>query len=653
MSRPRPAELLTSLAELTRDLPSDRPPREIGDHLLAGGVAAIGASGGVAWVKDSRGDSVHVVVGGAAPAAEQMARDGEHAWLSVGERTVASAPLEIGGRRAGGVAVWFEEERDSTEGERAFLEALGHILAREVDRASLLQKLTRSEEQLRVALEAGQLGAWDWDIAAEKVVWSTTLEAIHGLEAGSFAGTFEAYQRDIHPEDRARVMATIARAVEERTHYHVLYRINRPDGALRWLEAHGRLFCDASGTPRRLIGVCMDITERRRAEEQQHDMLLALRDADRRKDQFLAMLAHELRNPLGPMLNAAHLLGRPNLGEGVAVRAREILERQVRHMARLLDDLLDVSRITRGKIELDRERLDLSALAREVIGDHMDSFRAAGLSLEIGAAPEPIVVHADRTRLAQVIGNLLSNALKFSERGQSVRVRVDLPKVGQPAAVLTVRDEGAGIEPDLLGRIFDPFVQADTSLSRPRGGLGLGLAVVQGLVALHGGRVEASSGGSGKGTEVRIEIPLCALDAEVVEAQEPAAAATGTAATVLLFEDNADAAESLRVVLSDAGYRVWVEPTGRRAREILQRVRPDVVLCDLGLPDCDGYSVAADIRSEDGATSRPGRLPLIALSGYGAAEDQERSRLAGFDLHLTKPVAPARLLSELASRIVR
>ena len=211
-----------------------------------------------------------------------------------------------------------------------------------------------------------------------------------------------------------------------------------------------------------------------------------MRDADQRKDQFLAMLAHELRNPLGPVLNATHLLGTPGLKEDMAARAREILDRQVRHMARLLDDLLDVSRITRGKIELLRETVDMAALVREAVGDHLESFRAAGLALDLTVSAEPLFIHADRTRIAQIIGNLLSNALKFSERGQSVRVGVDRDASGE-RVVLAVRDEGSGIEPALLDRVFDPFVQADTSLARLRGGLGLGLAVVNGLVTSMAG----------------------------------------------------------------------------------------------------------------------------------------------------------------------
>jgi PAS domain S-box-containing protein len=563
--------------------------------------------------------------------------------------TVMIVPLASRGSVFGVVTVARNAPEPFQPADLRFLEEVADRAAAALDNANLLQELTRSEEQVRVALEAGSLGAWDWDIPAGKVTWSTTLERIHGLPPNSFGGTFGDYQHDIHPEDRARVIETISRAVEERTEHHVVYRIVRPDGEVRWLEAHGRLLCDPSGAPQRLIGVCVDITERRRSEEQLQQLVTALKDADQRKDEFLAMLAHELRNPLGPMLNATHLLRIPQLEEKVAARARSILERQVQHMARLLEDLLDVSRITRGKIALTRETVDVCALAREVVGDHADAFRTAGLELDLTVSAEPLFVDADRARLAQIVGNLLSNALKFSQQGQSVRVRVEREATGS-SVLLTVLDEGAGIEPAVIDSIFEPFVQADTSLSRARGGLGLGLAVVKGLAVLHGGRVAAASAGPGKGAQLQVRLPLHAPPKKVAPPSQPEPGAPeGAPATVLVFEDNTDAAESLRAVLSAAGYHVWVEPTGRDATEVVERVRPAVVLCDLGLPDKDGYAVAAELRSHVALA----RLPLIAISGYGAAEDQARSRRAGFDLHLIKPVSPKVLLSELSRRIPR
>ncbi len=433
--------------------------------------------------------------------------------------TVMVVPLRSRGAIFGVVTVARTAPQPFEETDLRFLQEVADRAAVAIDNANLVQKVTRSEEQLRVALEAGRLGAWEWDMPRQQVAWSAMLERIHGLEEGTFGGDFDAYQRDIHPEDRERVLSTITRTVEQGGDYHVSYRIIRPDGEMRWLEAYGKLLSDPSGVPQRLVGVCTDITDRKKAEEQLRETLLALRDDDQRKDQFLAMLAHELRNPLGPVLNATYLLGNPGLPEASAGRARKVLDRQVRHMARLLDDLLDVSRISRGKVELERETVDMSALAREVVDDHLESFRTAGLVLDLALAAEPLFVHADRTRMAQVVGNLLSNALKFSECGQSVRVRVDRDEACG-SAVLTVRDEGMGIEPALLRRMFKPFEQADTSLARHRGGLGLGLALVDGLVKLHGGRVSASSGGLGQGAEIRVELPLRAAAREVAASSE-------------------------------------------------------------------------------------------------------------------------------------
>jgi PAS domain S-box-containing protein len=561
--------------------------------------------------------------------------------------TVMVVPLASRGTVYGVVTVARIAPEPFQPADLRFLQEIADRAAAAIDNTSLLEKLTHSEGQLRVALEAGRLGAWAWDIPAGKVTWSTMLEQIHGLEAGTFEGTFEAYQRDIHPEDRERVLSTIGRATEERTDHHVVYRIVRPDGEVRWVEGQGRLLYDAAGAPQRLVGVCLDVTERTRSEEQLHQMVLVLRDGDRRKDEFLAMLAHELRNPLGPMLNATHLLRIPGLAEDIVEEARDILDRQVQHMTRLLDDLLDVSRVTRGKVELLREVVDIAALTREVVGDHMESFRAAGLPLDLTVPAGPIVVYADRTRLAQIIVNLLSNALKFSQPGQAVRVRVEA--TGQDV-MLTVRDEGAGIEPALLGSVFEPFVQGDTTFSRARGGLGLGLAVVKGLAVLHGGRVTAASDGVGRGTEIRVALPLHALPTGVAPARRPEPGSReGAGTTVLVFEDNPDAAESLRVVLSAAGYHVCVESTGRDARAAVRRAQPAIILCDLGLPDRDGYAVAEDIRSDRELAP----VPLIAISGYGTAEDQTRSRRAGFVVHLTKPVPPGLLLAELSHRLAR
>jgi signal transduction histidine kinase/CheY-like chemotaxis protein len=408
------------------------------------------------------------------------------------------------------------------------------------------------------------------------------------------------------------------------------------DGRVVTFQGSAAPLFDEQGQVRGVVAACADITDRKRAEE-------ALRAADRRKDEFMAMLGHELRNPLGPIRNAVQILNIISSQEPMAREARAMIERQVSHMARMIDDLLDVSRIARGKIQLRRERCDLVRIVRETAADYRPSLEAGGLSLAVDLPAEPLWVMGDATRLSQVIGNLLHNAQKFTDAGGRVVVHT-ATEPGGGRAVVTVRDTGIGIEPDVLARMFDAFSQADTSLDRTRGGLGLGLALVKGLIELHSGEVHARSGGTGRGSEFTIRLPLetSAASAATVEAPGPERARRSR---VLVVEDNVDAAESLRMLLQLNGHEVAVVHDGPAALGAAGSFRPELVLCDLGLPGgMSGYDVARALRQspETAAT------PLIALSGYGREEDCHRSREAGFDLHLTKPVDFARLRQILA-----
>jgi two-component system CheB/CheR fusion protein len=373
----------------------------------------------------------------------------------------------------------------------------------------------------------------------------------------------------------------------------------------------------------------------RTAELSRANALLA--EADRRKDDFLAMLAHELRSPLAPILNGLHIL---RLGESdprTRDAGRAIMERQVRHLSRLIDDLLDVSRITRGKIRLQRERLDLARLARTTAEDRRPSFEQAELRLAVEVPEAPVWVSADATRLAQVLTNLLDNAVKFTDRGGAVTVHVGA-EPAPPRAALTVRDTGIGIEPQVLPHLFDVFAQADRSLDRARGGLGLGLALVRGLIGLHEGTVEAASAGPGRGATFTVCLPLEPAPATL--AATPAAPLPMRAhLRVLVIEDHRDSADSLRTLLELLGHEVTVAYTGAEGVAAAQTWQPEVVLCDIGLPELDGYGVAEALRRSPATAA----ARLIAVSGYGQEEDRRRSRQAGFDHHLVKPVAPEAL----------
>jgi CheY-like chemotaxis protein len=313
-----------------------------------------------------------------------------------------------------------------------------------------------------------------------------------------------------------------------------------------------------------------------------------------------------------------------------------MMERQVGHLGRLVDDLLDVSRITTGKVQLRPERLDLARVARQAAADHRAGYEAKGVGLGVTAADTPVWVSGDPTRLAQVLDNLLTNALKFTAPGGEVSVSVT-PDAGGRAR-LTVRDTGAGIEPEMLGRLFEPFSQADRTLDRSAGGLGLGLAIVRGLARLHGGSVRAESAGLGQGSTFTVTLPAYA-EPPALSARPALPRPTAKRLRVLVVEDNQDAADSLRLLLEAYGYQVAVAYSGPDGVRAAKEHRPDVVVCDIGLPGMDGYRVAQALRGNPATAA----ARLIALTGYGRDEDRRRAREAGFDGHLTKPADPATL----------
>lgn len=382
-----------------------------------------------------------------------------------------------------------------------------------------------------------------------------------------------------------------------------------------------------------------DIADRKRVEE-------ALRDADQRKDEFLAVLGHELRNALGPIRNAVHLQKLARTDEPGAAQARTMIERQVGHMTRLIDDLMDVTRIARGKILLQRERTDLVALVQSIVADHRSGLEAAGIEVDLEVPSAPISVFGDPTRLSQVLGNVLQNAGKFTDGGGRVSVAVTEAPNGRVS--ISVRDTGIGMDPDSLARVFDYFSQSERSLDRSRGGLGLGMALARGLVELHGGEMTASSEGPGRGSEFVIGLPVTSEPhpEALPDRENPSPAEPGEVRRILIIEDNVDMAESLRMLLDLAGFPVERAYSGARGVELAQKFRPEVVLCDIGLPGgMDGYAVAAKLR-EDPATRS---AFLVALSGYAQDDDQRRAIEAGFDLHLRKPIEFSELERILAS----
>jgi signal transduction histidine kinase len=378
-----------------------------------------------------------------------------------------------------------------------------------------------------------------------------------------------------------------------------------------------------------------------------------LAEADRRKDEFLAMLGHELRNPLAAMRHAVQILQEVDPG-GVGGAAVDVVDRQLRHLTCMVEDLLDVSRITRGKIHLRKEPLDLAALVRQVVEDRRPMIEPMGLVLTADLGGGPLWVEADPTRLSQVVVNLLDNASKFAgpptPDAPAGRVHVGLRADDSPGqAVLSVRDDGLGIEPHLLPDLFIPFTQADTSLDRPRGGLGLGLSLVHGLVALHGGTVHAASDGPGRGAEFTVRLPLGPPALATLPSPPPDDSSTAPpprAVRILIIEDNRPAADSLRTLLEVLGHEVRTAYTGPEGVRLAQESPPEVILCDIGLPGMNGYEVASALRAD----AEMARTCLIALTGYGQDQDRARARAAGFDHHLTKPIEVDDLTALLRDR---
>jgi PAS domain S-box-containing protein len=496
-------------------------------------------------------------------------------------------------------------------------------------------RLRESEERMRIAAEVARVGTFEWNIRTNENLWTPELEAIYGLPPGSFGGSYEAWRACVHPAD---IEAT-ERRVEESLQTGSLqteWRILWPDGTVRWLEARGWVFHDSAGKPLRMIGVNFDITDRKRANE-------ALREASERKDAFLAVLAHELRNPLGPVRNAAVILSRVGQDGDIARQATQVIERQVSHMARLTDDLLDVSRIARGHIRLRTEPVNLCEIVWQTTEDYRQTLQVgSGLTLELDIPDTPVWADADPVRLAQAIGNLLHNAGKFTDAGGCVRVEL---REQDDTASIAVTDDGRGISGDMLARLFEPFSQADDSLDRSAGGLGLGLALVKGLIDLHKGSVRAHSRGLGQGSTFTLTLPV-----RPAPAQQRVARSPGTdeqrGLDILIIEDNVDAAASLQALLMLDGHRAVVAADGRAGMEAALRARPDVVLCDIGLPGgMDGCAVARRLRADPAFRD----VTLVAVTGYGQEDDRQRSADAGFDLHMLKPVDLARLGELLAS----
>jgi PAS domain S-box-containing protein len=430
----------------------------------------------------------------------------------------------------------------------------------------------------------------------------------------------------VHPEDRAEVARHLDSCFSDpgvvRT---ISFRKVTGAGSTIWVKEVTRVAED--GGDRVALIVCEDVTEARAHEEAARQAQIKMHD----KDDFMAMMGHELRNPLSPIVSALEILR----ARGRNDSELEVIDRQVAHLRRLVDDLLDISRITRGKVELSLELVELSVIAALAAEIAEPLFEQKGQRLRIEIAPVGLVVHADRSRLSQAFANLLTNAAKFSAEGQEVVFAAH--RVGDRVTA-GVRDQGEGIEAEMLERVFEPFVQRAQPADRARSGLGLGLTIVRDLIELHGGTVRAESGGRGRGTTVVVDLPAAAgdparLDSGIESSTAARAGRRGPTVRVLVVDDNEDVRVSMCRLLELSGYQVVGAPDGPSALHVAGEIAPDVVLVDIGLPGMDGYELGRELRR----TLVPG-VKLLAVTGYGQPSDRARSRDAGFDAHLVKPV---------------
>ncbi|MCI0704253.1 MAG: ATP-binding protein [Planctomycetia bacterium] len=449
-----------------------------------------------------------------------------------------------------------------------------------------------------------------------------------------FCGSFKLFAADGTPITHDQCwMALALRAQEGYNGCEIV--IERPDGTCVTALAHANPIRDESGHLLGAVNVLVDISDRKRAED-------ALKQADRAKNEFLATLAHELRNPLAPIRNAVHILHLLGSSAPELQSALGILERQTKQMARLIDDLLDIARITGGRLELRRERIELGNVVRSAIETGRPLIESCGHELTVSVPGEPIPLTGDLTRLAQVISNLLHNAAKYTDRGG--RIWLIAERQGSDA-VVTVRDTGIGIPSEMIPRIFEMFTQVDRADQRSRGGLGVGLALVRQLVEMHGGSVSVRSDGPGHGSEFAIRLPVLLEQlAPERSTSESAFAIPAMSLRILVVDDNWDTAATLAVLLRSAGHNIRTAHDGLEAVSAAQEFQPEVILLDIGLPKLNGYDAARQIRALPGGS----RMVLMAMTGWGNQSDRIQSKEAGFDHHLVKPVDPMALLQLLA-----
>jgi signal transduction histidine kinase/CheY-like chemotaxis protein len=477
-----------------------------------------------------------------------------------------------------------------------------------VKRARVLTALSESEERLRPALESAGAGIWDLNVQTGAMIWSPENCRLYGVEPERYVPKYETWRNLVHPDDLDR----IERERQEDTR-------------------------DSRGELVRMLGINIDVTERKRMED-------ALREADRKKDEFLAILAHELRNPLAPLRTGLEILKRAGGNLALAENVCDMMDRALTQSVRLVDDLLDISRISRGKLVLKKERVELAAVVRAAVETSRPFVDEKEHELTVTLPSAPVLLDGDPVRLSQVIANLLNNAAKYSDNGGRIQL---LAKVESDEALVSVKDSGVGIATEDLPRVFEMFAQLDTASERSQGGLGIGLSLVKALVEMHGGTIEARSAGIGRGSEFVVRLPVASSQTRT---QIHSIGSGGTPALsspkhrILIVDDNRLSSDSAAIALRLMGHEVITAYDGIEAMEVARTFRPNVVLLDIGLPKLNGYETARRIRDQSSGRG----IFFIAVTGYGQEADRRRSIDAGFNYHMVKPVNFSELENKLS-----
>ncbi len=548
-----------------------------------------------------------------------------------GIAAMAFIPL-VGPRRViGGLMIYEGAPRVPGRVELQLASVIAAQVTFAIARVRAEEQARRSEEGMRFALDSALMGTWDWDLMADTVRWSENLERIHGLPEGTFDGTFASYEREIHPDDRERVLTSARRAIAEGVPHDVEYRIVAPDGSVRWVEGKGRVEYDGD-RPVRMTGVCMIVTRRKEAEAAR---LSSLEETARLKDEFLATLSHELRTPMNAILGWVQILAANAPTPERLQRALEVIGRNAKLQAQLIEDILDVSRVISGKLEVERVPVLVPHLIDTAVSAILPTAETARVRVGVELSEPVPPIEGDPKRLLQVLGNVLANAVKFTPEGGEVRVRC----FGREAAVIIeVRDTGVGIDPAFLPFVFDRFRQGDSRSTRRHGGLGLGLAIARHIVEQHQGNITTASEGTGLGTTVIIRLPAPPVPPAVLATGRPSNEDDASnlwldGVLVLVVDDERDSRELVAALLEGRGAQVVQCESAGSALDVVAVRSIDLLVADLAMPVVDGYGLIERVRRTHPA------LLALAVSAHARHEDRRRALACGFNGYCPKPLA--------------